>query len=192
MTTEPRTQHEYGAREIDAARRVLVDLGQVLGSWFSDSIVVVGGWVPDLLLPEADEPAVAGSRATGARKLTEDFLSAFPTHIRKGQNRACTHCTPEEIQDGLVDHETCAIAALWADELLAGPRATGDVFRQILYPDPDRIDHPQVGQFADLAQAVDGGVAHAQLLGDIRHTEELSTPAVEATQVGQRGRGCHT
>jgi Putative transposase len=38
-------------------------------------------------------PAVAGSRATGARKLTEDFLSAFPTHIRKGQNRACTHCT---------------------------------------------------------------------------------------------------
>lgn len=58
MTAEPRTQHEYGAREIDAARRVLVDLGQVLGSWFSDSIVVVGGWVPDLLLPEADEPHI--------------------------------------------------------------------------------------------------------------------------------------
>jgi hypothetical protein len=58
MTTEPRTQHEYGAREIDAARRVLVDLGQVLGSWFSDSIVVVGGWVPELLLPGADEPHI--------------------------------------------------------------------------------------------------------------------------------------
>jgi hypothetical protein len=58
MTPEPRTQHEYGAREIDAARRVLVDLGQVLGSWFSDSIVVVGGWVPDLLLPEAAEPHI--------------------------------------------------------------------------------------------------------------------------------------
>jgi hypothetical protein len=37
MVTEPRVQHEYGAPEIDAARRVLVDLGQVLGSWFKDS-----------------------------------------------------------------------------------------------------------------------------------------------------------
>jgi len=58
MTPEPRTQHDYGAREVEAARRVLVDLGQVLGSWFGDSIVVVGGWVPDLLLPEVDEPHI--------------------------------------------------------------------------------------------------------------------------------------
>jgi len=41
MTPEPRTQHDYGARQVEAARRVLVDLGQVLGAWFSDSIVVV-------------------------------------------------------------------------------------------------------------------------------------------------------
>jgi Nucleotidyl transferase AbiEii toxin, Type IV TA system len=58
MTTEPRTQHEYGAREIAAARRVLVDLGQVLGSWFEGSIVVVGGWVPELLLGQAEEPHI--------------------------------------------------------------------------------------------------------------------------------------
>jgi hypothetical protein len=58
MTDGPRTQHDYGAREIEAARRVLVDLGQVLGSWFNDCIVVVGGWVPDLLLPNADEPHI--------------------------------------------------------------------------------------------------------------------------------------
>lgn len=58
VTTEPRTQHDYGQREIEAARRVLVDLGQVLGSWFADSIVVVGGWVPDLLLPNSEEPHV--------------------------------------------------------------------------------------------------------------------------------------
>jgi hypothetical protein len=57
MTTEPRTQHEYRAREIDAARRVLVDLGQVLASWFTDSIVIVGGWVPDLLL-QTEEPHI--------------------------------------------------------------------------------------------------------------------------------------
>jgi hypothetical protein len=58
MTTEPRTQDDYGHRHIAAARRVLVDLGQVLGSWFADSIVVVGGWVPDLLLPDSDEPHI--------------------------------------------------------------------------------------------------------------------------------------
>lgn len=58
MTPEAHTQHDYDARQIEAARRVLVDLGQVLGSWFSASIVVVGGWVPDLLLPEADEPHI--------------------------------------------------------------------------------------------------------------------------------------
>jgi hypothetical protein len=58
MTTEPRTQHDYGQRQIEAARRVLIDLGQVLGSWFADSIVVVGGWVPDLLLPNSEEPHI--------------------------------------------------------------------------------------------------------------------------------------
>lgn len=55
---EPRTQHDYGVRAIAAARRVLIDLGQVLGSYFDDSIIVVGGWVPDLLLAGADEPHI--------------------------------------------------------------------------------------------------------------------------------------
>ena len=58
MTPEPRTQADYVGRETEAARRVLIDLGQVLGSCFKDSVVVVGGWVPDLLLPDAEEPHV--------------------------------------------------------------------------------------------------------------------------------------
>ena len=55
MDMEPRQQGEYGARQVTAARRVLVDVGQALSS-FQDCIVLVGGWVPDLLIPEADEP----------------------------------------------------------------------------------------------------------------------------------------
>jgi len=35
----------------------LVDVGQVLAS-FVDCLVVVGGWTPDLLLPDADEPHI--------------------------------------------------------------------------------------------------------------------------------------
>jgi hypothetical protein len=57
MTHEPRTEEDYGNRQTKAARRVLVDLGQVLAS-FADCLVVVGGWAPDLLLPDEDEPHV--------------------------------------------------------------------------------------------------------------------------------------
>jgi len=51
VSPEPRFEGEYTARQVEAARRVLVDVGQVLAS-FGDAIVVVGGWVPDLLLPD--------------------------------------------------------------------------------------------------------------------------------------------
>lgn len=57
MNGEPRQREEYGERQIEAARRVLVDIGQVLAS-FVDCLVVVGGWVPDLLLPAGGEPHV--------------------------------------------------------------------------------------------------------------------------------------
>jgi len=51
---EPRFSGDYTERQTEAARRVLVDVGQVLAS-FTDSIVLVGGWVPDLLIPEPAE-----------------------------------------------------------------------------------------------------------------------------------------
>jgi nucleotidyltransferase AbiEii toxin of type IV toxin-antitoxin system len=59
MNSEPRHWSDYTARQIEAARRVLVDVGQVLAA-FEDAIVIVGGWVPDLLLPHA-EPEHIGS-----------------------------------------------------------------------------------------------------------------------------------
>lgn len=52
MNSEPRYEGDYSRRQVEAARRVLIDVGQVLAS-FRDAIVVVGGWVPDLLLPDA-------------------------------------------------------------------------------------------------------------------------------------------
>ena len=48
MSMPPRSAGDYSQRSVDAARRVLIDIGQVLGS-FRDRLVVVGGWVPDLL-----------------------------------------------------------------------------------------------------------------------------------------------
>lgn len=57
MNQEPRHQSEYSTRQTEAARRVLVDVGQVLAS-FRDCLVVVGGWVPDLLITSSEEPHV--------------------------------------------------------------------------------------------------------------------------------------
>ncbi len=56
MTHEPRTFAEYGGRETEAARRVLIDVGQVLAEYITESIVVVGGWVPELLMPGVSPP----------------------------------------------------------------------------------------------------------------------------------------
>lgn len=57
MNSEPRQRDHYNDRQVDAAHRVLVDIGQVLAD-FRDCLVVVGGWVPDLLLQDAEEPHV--------------------------------------------------------------------------------------------------------------------------------------
>lgn len=57
MNQEPRNREEYSQRQVEAAHRVLVDVGQVLAS-FEDCLVVIGGWVPDLLLTDVDEPHI--------------------------------------------------------------------------------------------------------------------------------------
>jgi hypothetical protein len=73
MNPEPRQRDDYSDRQVEAARRVLVDLGQALAA-FMDCLVVIGGWTPDLLLPEADEPHVGSidvDLALDATKLAE-------------------------------------------------------------------------------------------------------------------------
>jgi hypothetical protein len=79
MTPEPRSEADYGPRQTEAARRVLVDIGQVLAS-FADCLVVVGGWTPDLLLPTADEPHVGSidvDLALDAAKLSDGRYAAL-------------------------------------------------------------------------------------------------------------------
>ena len=73
MNLEPRQREDYSARQIEAAYRVLVDLGQVLKQ-FEDCLVVVGGWIPDLLMPKSEEKHVGSidvDLALDAEKLEE-------------------------------------------------------------------------------------------------------------------------
>lgn len=54
---ESRFEEEYSSREVAAAKRAIVDVMQVLAS-YSDCLVLVGGWVPDLLILDAEVPHV--------------------------------------------------------------------------------------------------------------------------------------
>jgi hypothetical protein len=77
LSPEPRQRDDYGQRQIEAAHRVLVDLGQVLAC-FKDSLVVVGGWTPDLLLPDAEERHIGSidvDLALDASKLGEGLYA---------------------------------------------------------------------------------------------------------------------
>jgi hypothetical protein len=79
MNPDPRYEGDYGARQVAAAHRVLVDVGQVLAS-FHDAIMVVGGWVPDLMLPGATPPHVVSidvDLALDATKLGDGRYAAL-------------------------------------------------------------------------------------------------------------------
>ena len=49
------TRKDYTAEAAEACKAVLIELVHLMGG-FRDHMVVVGGWVPALLLPEATEP----------------------------------------------------------------------------------------------------------------------------------------
>jgi len=57
MSDGPRHENDYEPRQVAAAKRVIVDVMQVLAS-YEDCLVLVGGWVPDLVIGDADEAHV--------------------------------------------------------------------------------------------------------------------------------------
>jgi predicted nucleotidyltransferase len=73
MSDEPRYADDYEPRQVAAAKRVIVDVMQVLAS-FEDCLVLVGGWVPDLVIADAEDPHVGSidvDLALDANKLHE-------------------------------------------------------------------------------------------------------------------------
>lgn len=51
------TKRDYDAMQVEAARSVMLELVHLLGE-YRDDIVVVGGWVPALLIPQGRAPHV--------------------------------------------------------------------------------------------------------------------------------------
>lgn len=60
MSDEHRNQDDYGPRETKAARKVMIELGELLAP-FKDALVLVGGWVPELMPKEPGVEAHVGS-----------------------------------------------------------------------------------------------------------------------------------
>ena len=64
VVTEPQYAGDYADRTTAAVKSVLIEIGQILGS-FSGKFAVIGGAVPWLLLTEADMPHMKGIALPG-------------------------------------------------------------------------------------------------------------------------------
>lgn len=103
----PRRAHEYDDRQTEAAHRVLVDLGQILAA-FRDSLVVVGGWVPELRIEGAEERHVGSidvDLALDAGKLAKGkYADLLKTLLDTGRYRmgkqAFQLVTTVDLKDG--------------------------------------------------------------------------------------------
>lgn len=68
------TRRDYIGDKVDAALSVLIELMQLLGE-YRDNIVLIGGWVPEFIIPEKNAPFVGSfdvDLALDHRKITEE------------------------------------------------------------------------------------------------------------------------
>ena len=54
------TKKDYDVLQVDAARSVMLELVRLLAE-YRDDIVVVGGWVPALLIPQDRKPHIGST-----------------------------------------------------------------------------------------------------------------------------------
>lgn len=80
--TDPKSANDYDDRGASAVHAVLLEIGQLLGS-YRDNFVVIGGSVPWLLLPNAaPDPVALGGFKRIAEKFTAE--SSFgPVTVRE-------------------------------------------------------------------------------------------------------------
>ena len=80
---EPRFEKEYSERIVEGARRALIDIMQVLAS-FGECLVLVGGWVPELLIPNTEEPHIGSidvDLALNTEKLMDGRYAQMLEHL---------------------------------------------------------------------------------------------------------------
>ncbi len=76
---------DYSKDAVEAARQVMLEVARVLGE-YSDSIVIVGGWVPELLLAATGAKHIGSNDvdiALNHKKNTEDGYRTIREHLTK-------------------------------------------------------------------------------------------------------------
>jgi hypothetical protein len=78
---------QYGQREVNACRSVLLELVHLLGE-LKDEMVIIGGWTPSLLFPEAKDPHVGSldiDVALNFREIPDDtYQTILKAFLKRG------------------------------------------------------------------------------------------------------------
>lgn len=74
------TRSEYGQREVEAAKSVLIELMQILGE-YRDDMVLIGGWVPFFLLGREHTGSMDVDIALDRKQITEDVYRTIRQHL---------------------------------------------------------------------------------------------------------------
>src|SRR3972149_5536215 len=78
---------QYGEREVNACKAVLIKLVHLLGE-IKDEIVIIGGWTPTFLLPQSEEPHIGSldiDVALNFSKIPYDtYQTILKTFIKQG------------------------------------------------------------------------------------------------------------
>lgn len=107
MSDEPLSADDYDLRQVTAAKRVIVDVMQVLAA-FRDCLVLVGGWVPDLVIGDNEAPHIGSidvDLALDAARLDEgryaDMLKLLlDTKRYRPGKKEFQFATEVDLQDG--------------------------------------------------------------------------------------------
>ena len=81
---------DYTADAVEAARSVMLELVRLLGE-YRDDMVIIGGWVPNILLPAAGTKHIGSTDvdlAVNHRKITDAGYRSILEHLTK--TRVCS------------------------------------------------------------------------------------------------------
>jgi len=169
VNSEPRRQVDYEDRQVRAAHRVLMDIGQVLAA-FHDCMVIIGGWVPDLLIPDEESRHIGSidvDIALDARKLNDGRYAEL-LHVLLGTGRYRIGGKAFQLVTSVeVDDETPVIVEL---EFLASSEV------KLKKNNPKLVDDFRVLQFPACAAAFESPVnteIHGRMISGAENSVKL-------------------
>jgi hypothetical protein len=81
------SKSQYGEREVNACKSVLIELVHLLGE-IKDEMVIIGGWTPTFLLPQSEEPHIGSldiDVALNFSKIPNDtYQTILKTFLKRG------------------------------------------------------------------------------------------------------------